>query len=222
MISAGGLDKSYATRLYTDKKHVPTFVRYSIGGGKFARTGGSFIADEKVFRVGEDGRNPLYLDTAGELTETPNSLGPVNAIDYDYLLQLYRNLGNIFTSIKVTNDVGSSAYDLSGLNISNNCLLPDWKTKTVGFTNNSNYKIFVMMDALNEDDFAYQTIEDEQGHKDLLKIATPTTISVEYPNTFKEYNLAYIKDKQGNIVAKVYFDKHKVKEDSLLVFSKLS
>ena len=221
LISAGGLDREYATRLYTDKKHIPTFVRYSIGNGKFARTGGSFIADEKVFRVNEDGRNPLYLDTAGELTETPNSLGPVNAIDYNYLLQLYRNLGNLFTSIKVTNDVGSSAYDLSGLNISNNCLLPDWKTKTVGFTNNSNYKIFVMMDALDEEDFAYQTIEDEQGHKDALKIETPTTISVEYPNTFKEYNLAYIKDKQGNIVAKAYFDKHKVKEDSLLVFTRL-
>lgn len=222
LIATAGLDRQYATRLYTDKKHIPTFTKYSIGGGKFARTGGSFVAGNKLYRVSEDGRNPMYLNEEGELTQTPNSLGPVHAIDYECLLQLYKGLDNIFTSIKVTNDVGSSAYDLSGLNISNNCLLPDWKTKTVGFTNNSNYKIFVMMKDLNEEDFAYQAVENEAGNKDLLRITTPTTISVEYPNTFKEYNLAYIKDKQGNIVAKAYFDKHKVKEDSLLVFSKLS
>lgn len=203
------------TRLYKNNS-IPANYKYLNNDNTYSVTSGAVLRDQSKYSADENG-NLLYLDRNGNITTTKTVNDPLPAAkNLNTLILLSINNSTI-------NTVVNNCFYLSKYYIG-----LDYNNKYINVLNSSTTRSILVVSDPNKASSNFNYIQDVT--EDSYKWSKGTSLnwkfstdhlrfSLSYSDAIKDYNFAYLHDKDGNLVAKVFF-KDNIDEDSLLVLSK--
>lgn len=211
------LEKLGYTRLYKNNS-IPANYKYLTRDGTYNITAGSILRDQSKYSADENG-NLLYLDIDGKLT-TKKTVNPV--------LPAAKNL-NTLTLFEIKNDVINTVVD-NCFYMSKYFIKLNYNNKTVDAAESSLTRSILAINDPNKATSSFNYIQDITKDSLSWPIGTNLTwkfntekiqFNLSYSESVKSYNFAYLHDKAGNLVAKIFF-KNNIDADTLLVLSKES
>lgn len=214
------LEKLGYTRLY-NAKQVPSNIRYLTSDGTYKITNTLLPRNINAYSVDADG-NLLYLNEEGQaVSEVTVNTEPLVAVKKSQSL-------NLFT---VSNDIIKAVVN-ECFYYSDKSIVPVNSAKSFKVQSSKSLRSMLAICNPNEATTSYSELQkvDSTIYSNWL---SPTTfrfvftntdhiqVDLVYNKTFKDqvYNIAYLKDSSGNLIAKVFFEKP-VGTDNLLVFQK--
>lgn len=209
------LEKLGYTRLYKNNS-IPANYKYLNRDNTYSITTGSILRDQSRYSVDENG-NLLYLDTDGNLTTT-KTVNPV--------LPAAKNL-NTLVLLDIKNDSINTVVD-NCFYMSKYYIKLNYNNKTIDAASSTLTRSILAVNDPNKATSSFNYIQDvtldnfswPAGTSLSWKFNTDKIqFNLSYPETVRSYNFAYLHDKAGNLVAKIFF-KNNIDKDTLLVLSK--
>lgn len=203
------------TRVY-NYYSVPANYRYFASDNTYKTTTGTLLKYKDKYCADPSG-HIMYMDTDGNLTTEITINDPVPAARSQNALDLFSIQNGIINTV-----VDSCFY------LTNCVIVPSYSNKNIVVKNSSKLKTLIAAVDPNSLPSLYNFIIDVSDNYSWsigtsLKWVFDTTnlqINLSYTEeSGKQYNFAYLKDKDGKLVAKVFF-KNKVNDDKILMFSK--
>lgn len=204
------------SRLYKNLS-IPSNYKYLNSRGSYSVTTGNILRDSQRYSADENG-NLLYLDTNGNVTTTKTVNPPLPAVkNLSTVVLLSFNNGKINTVVDDCFYLSKYAFRL------------DYNNKCIEASSSSSIKSILAVVDPNKSTSSFNQIQDVTG--DSYSWSSSTSLkwkfskdlifNVSYETSARSYNFAYLKDKAGETIAKIFM-KNGVDEDSLLVLSKES
>ena len=220
------LDKIGYTRVYLKSDAIPNSIRYENLQHQFAYTNTPYRALEDKWAVTEEGKL-LKIAADGTITSNPR-VGTsefINAIDVNSLLESFKNLQNVFSTFEVDKNGINSFYNLSKLlEISDKYLYSNYNKRVIELKEKGNQKTFLFKvnPKTTTNLLVYDTLEYlDRNRKDMFTTAINSDVlTLTFDAAYKTYNMAYLKDKDGDCVAKIFF-KTPLNADYITTYSKL-
>lgn len=211
------LEKLGYTRLYKNNS-IPANYKYLNRNGTYSITTGSILRDQSKYSADENG-NLLYLDIDGKLT-TDKTINPV--------LPAAKNL-NTLILFEIKNDAINTVVD-NCFYMSKYFIKLNYNNKTIAATESNLTRSILAINDPNKATSSFNYIQDVTEDSLNWPIGTNLTwkfntekiqFNLSYSESVKSYNFAYLHDKAGKLVAKIFF-KNNIDADTLLVLSKES
>lgn len=221
------------TRIYNISNPVPNGILYRDVNDDLVYTNTIYVADPDKYFAFEDG-SLGKINKYGEIAKY-GTTDYVHAISDASILEKYKQLNNIFTDFKMVDSQCISVFNIDTfLNINHKYLSFGLDKSKFSIEEHEDYKTFLLKEDVNNlqqiylynflksEDHTFNSGLQESTFYPKIKLDEGRLlVNIEYGTVFKSYNMVYLKDKLGNLVAKVYF-RNPIDKDTLMIFTKVN
>ncbi len=192
-----------------ENKTIPINYTYRLRDGSYVTTNNGYRRDLERFACDETGK-VLYKDIDGNTVSTPTINPPIPAISAMESLRFFTVTNGTIDSII------QDAYILT-----KNVLQCDITKSLITCVKSDLMKTILILQDPNNAITQYSHITHPSWKKKLIPFKfrfTSDLLNINYQTKTDSYNFVYLKNKKGELISKIYFEK-KVNKDNLLVFS---